>query len=131
MQRLIEAEAIHGDGVYTLPEMLGDLRGAIWSELALGRPIDPFRRNLQRGYIERMAFLMTEEPPTPPARLRASPEFTNVDVSQSDIRPFVRGELQTLRREIRAAIPRAGDRASRLHLEDALIRIDRILDPKE
>jgi hypothetical protein len=130
MQRLIEAEALHGDAVYTLPEMLGDLRGAIWSELARGRPIDPFRRNLQRGYLERLAFLMTEEPPTPPARLRASPEFTNVVVSQSDIRPLVRGELETLRREIRAAIPRTGDRTSRLHLEDALIRIDRILDPK-
>ena len=33
-------------------------------------------------------------------------------------------------REIRAAIPRTSDRMSKLHLEDALERINKILDPQ-
>lgn len=132
LQRLIEAGAVMGDDAYTLGEMLSDLRGSVWTELNTGEPIDVYRRNLQRGYIERMGFLLTEEPPEPPAFFRQFFGFTAVDVSQSDIRPFARGELETLQNEIRQALRRGGtDRATRLHLEDALIRIDRILNPVE
>jgi hypothetical protein len=130
MQRLSESEALYGKKVYTLPEMLTDLRRGVWSELASRSAIDPYRRNLQRGYIERMNFLMTEEPAAPAARQRNSPEYTAVTMAQSDIRPLVRGELETLRRELRAALPRMTDRTSELHIRDLLVRVDRILDPK-
>ncbi len=52
---------------------------------------DTFRRNLQRGYLERLNYLMTEEPPQ--ASSFAALFTTDVDVSQSNIRPFVGGEL--------------------------------------
>jgi len=52
-------------------------------------------------------------------------------VPQSDIRPFVRGELETLKREIRAALNRGPNATTRLHLEDAIVRIDKILDTEE
>ena len=130
MQRLIEASARNGQDHYDLGEMLADLRNAVWSELRGGESIGVYRRNLQRGYLERLQFLMTEEAPriTNPF---AAAFLTSVDVSQSDIRPFVRGELETLRAEIRRALGRRPDRVTRLHLQDALIRVDRILDPKE
>ncbi|MFO7894485.1 MAG: zinc-dependent metalloprotease [Longimicrobiales bacterium] len=127
MERLVEAEVRLGDDAYTLGEMLDQLRGEVWSELAGGSAIDPFRRNLQRGYLERMEYLMTEEPGDLPSYFRGS--LNDVDVSQSDIRPFVRGQLTTLQGEVRAALNRARDRATRLHLEDAQVRIDRILEP--
>ncbi len=129
MQRLIEAEARNGDA-YTLGEMLSDLRGAVWSELRTGGSIGVYRRNLQRGYLERMQWLMTEEPETP--RFVFPGSVTRVDVAQSDIRPFVRGELETLTGEIDRALRRGGlDRATRLHLRDARVRIERILKPEE
>lgn len=131
MQRLIEAGVRNGNDAYTLGEMLGDLRAAVWSELSTGRSIDVYRRNLQRGYLERLAWLMTEEPAAPPSFFGAR-FATSVNVSQSDIRPFVRGELQTLKRDINRALARGGiDRATRLHLQDAVVRIDRILDPED
>jgi hypothetical protein len=129
MQRLIEAEARNGADAYTLGEMLDGLRSAVWSELATGRSIGVYRRNLQRGYLERMGWLMTEEPPAAPSFFGAR-FATTVNVPQSDIRPFVRGELETLKRDINRALARGGiDRATRLHLQDAVVRIDRILDP--
>jgi hypothetical protein len=129
MQRLIENEARNGSSAYTLGEMLGDMRGAIWSELRAGRSIDVYRRNLQRGYLERMEWLMTEEPPPAPSFFGAT---TGVTVSQSDIRPYGRGELVTLKREINQALNRGGiNRATRLHLQDAVVRIDHILDPED
>jgi hypothetical protein len=129
MQRLIEAEARLGSSAYGLGTMMSDLRSSVWSELAAGRSIDTYRRNLQRGYLERMAWLMTEEPPTPPAFAAAF--ITAVDVSQSDIRPFVRGELTALRGQIQRVLQGNLDRATRYHLQDAVVRIDDILDTEE
>ena len=127
MQRLIEAGARRANAAYSLGDMMTDLRQTVWSELDRGNSIDTYRRNLQRGYLERMEFLMTEEPPAPQG-FRAS-QATMVDVSQSDIRPFVRGELNVLKGQIDTALRRTLDTATRYHLEDAIVRIDDILDP--
>ncbi|GIV61063.1 MAG: glutaminyl-tRNA synthetase [Rhodothermaceae bacterium] len=128
LARMIEAEALMGDATYTPLEMLDDLRAGLWRELARGEAIDPYRRNLQRGYLERLEYLMTEEITPPPAAFREFVGFTPVDVSQSDIRALARGELQTLRREVQRARSRTRDRMTRLHLDDVLARIDAILE---
>lgn len=131
MARLIEAETIAAGDSYTPVEMLSDLRSGVWAEIYDGEAIGPIRRNLQRGYIEQMQELMTEEVTPPPARVRQYMGFTPVDVSQSDIRPLVRGELETLKSEIDSALRRTDDRATELHLRDVVARIDEILDPED
>jgi len=128
MQRLIEAEGELGDDAYQLGELLDDLRGAVWGELDARQTINVYRRNLQRAYVERMEFLMTHELSTPRAFFGFR-GFTAVDISQSDIRAFVRGDLKTLRTAVQRGIRRAPDRTTRLHLQDILVRIDRVLDP--
>jgi hypothetical protein len=97
--------------------------------LAGGRTIDEYRRNLQRGYIERMEYLMTQEPAPVPPQVAQFLTVTNVDVSQSDIPAFARGDLMDIQRESRAALGRVSDRATRLHLQDVIARIDRIMSP--
>jgi hypothetical protein len=129
LQRLIESEASLGRNAYTLADLFGDLHRAIWSELAGGRTIDEYRRNLQRGYIERMEYLMTQEPAPVPPQVAQFLTVTNVDVSQSDIPAFARGDLMDIQRESRAALGRVSDRATRLHLQDVIARIDRIMSP--
>ena len=114
-----------------LGEMLDDLRGAIWSELTAREPIGVYRRNLQRGYIERMGWLMTSDLSVVFAFGAIGDFFTRVDVSQSDIRAFVRGELDTLKREIQRRLTTGPDRVTRLHLQDVIVRIDDILDPSD
>ena len=131
LARLIDAEAVMSSDTYTAVEMLTDLRNGVWSELEDGDAIGPFRRNLQRGYIEQMNDLMTEEVTAPPASVREFIGFTPVDVSQSDIRAYVRGELETLRDEIDTALRSTDDRTTELHLRDARARIVEILDPKD
>ena len=130
IQRMTENEAINGSDAYTYANMMRDLRNGIWSELRSGRKIDVFRRNLQRAYIDRLNYLMTNEQPPIPAQFRRFVRRTNVNVNQSDIRAVVRAELNTLKRSVRAAIGRTGDSMSRVHLQDVLERIDNILDPK-
>ena len=110
MKRLIEQEAFHGNDAYSLGEMLSDLRGGVWSEVGSGRDTDAYRRNLQRAYLDRMGMMLDDE-----------------DARQTDIAPFVRGELQALRRDLAGA--GTSDRATQLHFQDAIVRIDAILDP--
>lgn len=127
--RVIENEALNGNEAYKITELFDDLRKGIWTELASGRTIDVHRRALQRAHIERLELMLTGEVAPIPAPFRefAGPQ---IDASQSDIRPMARGEFKTLQREIRAAIPRTSDRMSKLHLEDVLERINKILDPQ-
>ena len=55
---------------------------------------------------------------------------TNINVSQSDIRPVVRAELNTLDASLRAATNRTRDRMSKFHIQDLRERIELILNPK-
>lgn len=127
--RVIENETLNGSSAYGILELFADVRNGIWSELAAGRTIDTYRRNLQRAHIERLEMLMTEEMAPVSAQFRAF-VGAGIDASQSDIRPVVRAELKTLQARIKAAIPKTSDRMSKIHLEDALERVNNILDPK-
>ena len=128
MARMLENETLNGADAYGLYDMMKDVRKGLFSELGNGKKIDIYRRNLQRAYIERMAFIMTNEQPSIPAAFRRFFGGTSVNVSQSDIRAVVRAELKSLRSNLRAA--RGGDAMSRIHISDALERVNLILDPK-
>ena len=137
MQRMIEYEAFarpRTATVYTVAELLGDVRQGVWAELAEGScDIDVYRRNLQRAYLDIMNGKLN--PPTPAAAAPAGggggrgggagPAGT-----PSDARALIRGELRDLDAQIRAAIPKAANRMTRLHLEDMRNEIAKILDPK-
>jgi hypothetical protein len=114
MNRVIEDEAFRGDEAYTLAEMLEDVRTGIWSELDSGEAIDPYRRNLQRTYIDAIHSLM---------------ESDNSEVNISDIKPMLRDELRMLSEQIDDSISGAPDRITRVHLIDIQSRIENILDP--
>jgi len=131
MGRLIEQEARLGDRAYTLSEMFRDTRRAVWGDLTGGPAPDTYKRNLQRGYIDRMQFLMTQEPPAPPAGIPAQflVLFPRMNVSQSDIRALARAELEALERETTAAAGRSTNALLRAHYRDAAIRIGRVLNP--
>ncbi|WP_425628743.1 zinc-dependent metalloprotease [Cellulophaga lytica] len=122
MARMIENEALNGSKAYNLTTMMSDVRKGIWKELSTGRSIDTYRRNLQRAYVDRMEYLMTEDP-------KASRFGTAVNVSQSDIRAVVRAELQTLVRSVKSAAANSSG-IRRAHLKDIQERIEAILDPK-
>ncbi|PJB13355.1 MAG: zinc-dependent metalloprotease [Flavobacteriales bacterium CG_4_9_14_3_um_filter_40_17] len=128
MQRLIENETRNGNNAFTLLDLFNDLRTGIWKELSTGAATDTYRRNLQRAYLERMAYLMTKEQPNLPVNIRRFVSRTSVEVSQSDIRPVVRAQLTQLRNQLRNVA--SADSMTRYHYLDAIERINNILDPK-
>lgn len=130
LARAIENEAINGDKAYTIIEIVEDLRNSVWKELKTGSKIDVYRRNLQRAHIDQLVNLMTEEQTPIPAQFKRFFIRTDVDASQSDIRSVARAELNELKKLCKTAIARTADKLSKYHLEDAIARIDLILDPK-
>ncbi len=124
--RVIENEALNGNNAYKMTELFDDLRKGIWTELSAGRTIDVHRRALQRAHIERLELLLTGNEPNLPAQFRAF-AGPQINASQSDIRPMALGELKTLQSQVRGAIGRTSDRVSKLHLEDILTRINKII----
>jgi hypothetical protein len=127
MQRLIEQEVVDGAS-YRLMDFANELKLGIWAELEGRGAIDPYRRNLQRAYIERLQYLLEEEPPV--AAPNPSVWRTPVDVSQSDIRPMARAQLGELRSAIGRRLSRGSDEVTRAHLQDLIARITKVLDPR-
>jgi len=114
MKRLIEQEAFHGSRAYSLGDMLDELRISVWSELDSDQDTEAYRRNLQRGYLDRMGALMAD-----------------TTAQETDVAPFVRGQLQTLEDELDGAAGRSSHRATRLHYLDVIARIEAVLERKD
>ncbi len=135
LNRMLEAQVTAKSGeAYTLMEMLDDVRKGVFSELASGAvKIDPYRRELQMSYITTMDRMMNPPAAAPAAAPAGGGGRGNAGggALSEDARSQVRGQLVTLRGEIRAATGKSGDRETKAHLENAEHRISEALDPKK
>jgi hypothetical protein len=60
LARMIEHEAFLGDATYRPADMLDDTREIVWREVRRRAPIDTYRRNLQRAYLDQAHHLLHE-----------------------------------------------------------------------
>ncbi len=127
LQRMMESAAFAKGEAYSPMEMCQSLRRGIWTEIYTNQPIDIYRRNLQRAYLDHVKSLLN-----PPKPSNNAPRFffgpPTTPLSQSDVWPMLKAELKTLDKDLKKAIPRMGDQMSRYHLEDARDRIADLLD---
>ncbi|MBU0940346.1 MAG: zinc-dependent metalloprotease [Bacteroidetes bacterium] len=120
--RLMDAEIL-GANNYKALDLLRDTRTGLWKETASNTSATIYRRNLQRAYIERMEFLMTQD-------IKPSRNGQYYNVSQSDLRGLVRGELNSLKSTLNTAKNGAVNTETKYHYQDCIKRIDMILNPK-
>jgi hypothetical protein len=93
--------------------------------------VDVFRRELQNDYLTLVGRKLNPPPTTAtPGVGGGGFGFPPPPPLSEDAKSHLRGQLVSLRAEIQRAIPRAGDRATELHLQGSLHRIGEILDPK-
>ncbi len=124
MARMIENEALNGSNAYSLIEMMDDLKDGIWLELDKGEKIDIYRRNLQRSYISRLAFIMKNDQPSRPGW---EDYITNVKVDVSDIRSVSMGFLIELKKDLKKAIKKYSDKSTKSHINYCISMIDETL----
>ncbi len=131
LNKLVDAEAAQGANAYQVVELLGDLKKGIWSELAVKKPVDIYRRNLQKSYVNILSKLVT---PPPPSQTTIAPGIT-ITISggsdKTDVISVVKAHLAALRNEINAAAAVIADPMTKYHLQDVSKRIDKTLNPKD
>ncbi len=131
MNRLLEGEAVATNkaNVYTLDNLLDDIRRGVWSEVYSGQSIDAYRRALQSDYLTTMDRKLNP-PPTNAALAQQAAQFgVRLTPLSDDAKSQIRGSLVQLRNDLRSA--KGGDRPTQLHIAGAIKRIDEILDPKK
>lgn len=132
ISKLLSMEAEMGEKAYKAADMLYDLKQGVWGELATRRPIDIYRRNLQKSFVERVGQIVN-----PPATAGFGIMFSigapaaMTDTKRSDIISLLKATLRSLRSEIKAAIPATQDKMTLYHLQDVSERIENILNPKK
>jgi hypothetical protein len=128
--RLVEQEALDGTPGYSPAEFLADIRAGVWKELADPRVrVGPYRRNVQRAYLDLVNTKLNGSTPNLPAGL--PPELVlQLAGGNGDEKPLYRAELRSLSDSITSAIGKAADRETKAHLEGARDQIARILDPR-
>jgi hypothetical protein len=112
--RLINSETVDTD-YYSALNMLQDIRKGVFTN----SKVDIYKRNLQRAYVERMEYLMTEVP-----------GGSSYDIGQSDVKALVRGEFKALLPTLRTKRNATSNVVNRYHYEDLLARVDLVLNPR-
>ncbi len=131
ISKLLSMEAEENGKAYRATDMLTDLSTGIWSELKSRKPIDIYRRNLQKAYVERIRQIVN-----PPNTSFGGIFFSigspaaMTDTKKSDIISVLKGNLREIRAEIKSAYPGIDDKMTKYHLQDLADRIDQILNPK-
>lgn len=111
LNRMMENAALNASQAYSPDMLFGEVRSSIFSEVKSGKTIDPYRRNLQRAFVDRMGELM---------------QLTGDAYNHSDIKALARGTLTSLKTDLVKNAKKQSDAVSRYHLEDLAARIERI-----
>lgn len=125
LRRLIEFEATASNpaDVYTMTDLMADMRDGIWEELEAGSVrINPYRRNVQRSFVAAVDDLLH-----PSEEAMNRPFNPAVDPSTTDARGVLLAELEDVDAMAEAALSRAADTITRIHLRDIRREIARIL----
>lgn len=127
MQRLIAASNREQD-TYRIEDYLDDIKKALFTELTSNRPIDNYRRNLQKSFVERL--INTIQPSQTSSSFGGGGIVISfgppADPKKSDVYSVMKGILRSLRTEMSVAIPQQSDRMSRYHLQDLVERVDKV-----
>jgi len=134
LTKLVSAEAADGTSAYKITDLFSDLNGSIFTELKSNQPIDVYRRNLQKLYVDKLIAIVKPAAPVAVNAVLAgggrggAPD--GISASQSDVLSVVKGELKSLDSMIKTSANSATG-LSKYHLEDLASRIDNALEVKK
>ncbi|GAB6119650.1 zinc-dependent metalloprotease [Dysgonomonas termitidis] len=121
-----------GDKGYGISEFLNDLKQAIWTEIYTHKPIDIYRRDLQKLYIDNTfkSFKSVNEI-VGANNGNGLILYINPDPTRSDVSSIIRAHLLSLCDDINKEIIRTDDELTKYHLQDIVSRIKKGLDVEE
>lgn len=135
LSKLVEGEAFDGEKAYKITSFFADINNSIFREVKINQPVDVYRRNLQKIYVEKLIGLIKPAPASPaPASpvgtpLPANPVAAN-NAKQGDVVSVAKAELRTINALVKSSLPSQKESLSSYHLQDILDRIEEALNPK-
>ena len=132
LHKLFEMESQMGNEAYKATEFMNELKIGVFNELPRRTPVDMYRRNLQKVYVEKLIGLLPSTSSVPTTTtfsfiMQSGPVLSS---KNSDVYSLVKGNLRNLRSEINAAFPAIPDSMTKMHLQDLSDRITQALEPK-
>jgi hypothetical protein len=100
VSKLSVSYAMYGEKAYSLINYFNDIDKMMWTELRTGAPIDIYRRNLQRTYIDRLIELSN----------RSGKDYR-------DVGPILKVKLTAIQSSIGKAVAKTKDPMSLYHLK--------------
>jgi hypothetical protein len=133
--RLLEQSTLDGTLALSPVEFLSSVRKGLWKELdGAAVKIDPYRRELQRSYLQAINTKLNPPPPAAAALPFGLPEQGGRGgarpANSGDEKPMYRAELRALSTTLTAALAKTTDPETKAHLDASKDEIARILDPK-
>jgi hypothetical protein len=114
IRRMVDLETRYGKQAYTVNQLVADITSGVWTEVGTAKPaIGTYRRSLQRSYLKQL-----------------DTKVNGASAPQSELRPVAKARLRTLAKQIDKAIPKAADAATRMHLQESRLDIEKILNGK-
>lgn len=117
---------------YSALDMLTELQSDLFSELKSNKPIDSYRRMLQKSFIDKLDNIINPAPVTTLTVNSGRPNpYQSGFNNRSDVFSIARAVLVQLRSQVTSAAATSSDRMSRIHLLDLSDKIKKALDPKQ
>jgi Met-zincin/Domain of unknown function (DUF5117)/Domain of unknown function (DUF5118) len=122
-------ERFGADKAYNAIELLTDVQNGLFTELASKKPLDEFRRLLQKSYVDKLNALLGSS-------AQATQSFGGLTISfgpdlrKSDVPSIARGFLVELKGKLAAASATSTDKLTKFHYADMVQKINQALDPK-
>ena len=113
LNRMIENNAVNGQGAYSINEMFDELISSIFSEVKSRNAVSLYRRNLQRTFIE---------------GLERTLEMESNKYEHSDMKAIARAKLKSLKRMLSTA--GGADDMTKIHFDDLVERINEVFEQK-
>jgi hypothetical protein len=129
LNKLVLAEALDGAAAYKITDFFADINGAILRELKEDKPIDVYRRNLQKMYIEELISIAKAAQNNPGVITSTGRTiFSSAHAMETDVASVAKAELRNIAELIDRASPRQKDTMSKYHLMDLADRIQQVFD---
>jgi hypothetical protein len=118
---------------YSAVELFSDLQKGLFAELKTKKPIDNYRRRLQKSYVDKLNNMINPSSSATGIVISfgGASALSPVDISRSDIPSIARAQMTQLKTEVTTAIAETNDKMSKIHLIDLKERIKNALDPKK
>ena len=100
LSKLAVSEAMYGDKAYGLIQYFNDIDDGMWAELKTYSPVDIYRRNLQRSYIDRMIELS----------VKSGKDYR-------DVAPLLKVKLKQIHGTVKRALTKTKDPMTVYHLK--------------